>query len=220
MYKISVMCPTRKRAEKCVNSCNSLLENATNPEDIEVLLMFDEDDQESYDHVKKYYEGRENVKFFISERYGYTQLHKYYNFLAEEAQGPWLFLWNDDSVMNTVGWDDVVLEHECSFKVIGCSEDIDQGALFPIFPKKWVETTGRVSNNCSNDTWLELVARPLGIMVKEPRLSISHLRETSQFDDDTRAERVYDSARFNSSEQAEERKIDREKIQEAMSNAN
>lgn len=216
-YNISVMCPTRKRVNGCINSCDTLLEHAAFPERVEILLMFDDDDLDSYEKVKNHYKGKDNVKIFISERYGYTHLHKYYNFLAEQAQGKWLFIWNDDALIGSKPWDMVPLSYGDQFKLIACAQDYPGTCLFPIFPKKWVNLTGRVSNNCSNDTWVQDVAVAAKVYIKDPRLHIHHLRESSQFQDETNKERVYDTENFYSSEQKLQRQQDIERITKYLS---
>lgn len=215
-YNISVMCPTRKRVNGCISSCDALLEHAAFPARVEILLMFDDDDLESYEKVKEHYKDKDNVKTFVSERHGYTHLHKYYNFLAEEAEGKWLFIWNDDATIGTKNWDLVPMSHGDEFRLIACAQDYPGTCLFPIFPKKWVELTGRVSNNCSNDTWVQDVSLASQTYVQDKRLHIHHLRETPEFQDDTNKERVYDTERFYSNEQKQEREDDIRKIIEYL----
>jgi hypothetical protein len=215
-YNVSVMCPTRKRVEGCISSCDGLLEHAHTPDLVEILLIFDEDDTDSYDKIKEYYKDKENVKLFISERYGYKYLHKYYNFLAKEADGKWLFVWNDDAVIGTSNWDLIPVSYGNEFRLISCAEDRNGESLFPLFPKKWADLAGRVSNNCSTDSWVEFIARDLGIFVKDFRLHINHLQGTPQFNDETVSERVYDRERFHSQEQRQERYVDLQKIKEYL----
>ena len=45
--KISILLPTRKRTNVIVKSIGSLLANAHNPSNIEILIAYDEDDEES-----------------------------------------------------------------------------------------------------------------------------------------------------------------------------
>ena len=210
------MCPTRKRPKGCIRTCDFLFENAAHPDLVEILLMFDDDDQSSYEEVKNHYEGNDNVKLFVSERYGYKHLHKYYNFLAEKAQGKWLFLWNDDAMIGTKPWDMVPMQYGDDLKVIACAQDRPGTCLFPVFPKKWVDITGRVSNNCSNDTWVQDVALDTQTYVQDMRLHVHHLRETPEFQDQTNKERVYDTNNFYSDEQHAQRQEDIDKIKEYL----
>lgn len=215
-YNISVICPTRKRVIGCINSCDSLLKHAAFPDKVEILLMFDDDDLDSYEKIKQYYKDKENVKTFLSERYGYTHLYKYYNFLAEKAEGAWLFIWNDDANIGGSEWDLIPMSYENQFKVISCAQDRPRTCLFPILPKKWIDLTGRLSNNCSTDTWIEEVALGSGVYVQDTRLHIHHLRGTPEFNDETYRQRVYDSNRFYSHEQTQEREEDIKKIKKYL----
>jgi len=83
-------------------SVKTLLDLADAPEDVEILLGLDPDDVENYRNLPHTY-------FVAPERWGYANLHRYYTALGDFAQGEWLFLWNDDALMETQGWDTELL---------------------------------------------------------------------------------------------------------------
>lgn len=213
-YSISVIIPTRRRFELCCKSLDSLFSKATHPEKIEVMIGYDNDDVETANQIKEYYKGKENIKFYEYPRFGYKYLNKYVNDLSSKATGDWLFLWNDDAIMTTYNWDDIVYEYNDMFCCICPMSNIGYTGLFPIIPKKWVELTGHFSLNCSNDTWVEDIARILEIYVNEYRIYIMHDREdlTGNNNDSTYIERVYDSEYYYSDEQKDARKNDANKI--------
>ena len=106
---IDVLIPSRQRAALLDHSVQSLHDTAARPERVNFLVVIDHDDPEgrSYSKVK-------GINCYISVcRYGYRRLHEYYNLLAEDLQptsgpGDWLFIWNDDAVMLTQSWDEVI----------------------------------------------------------------------------------------------------------------
>ena len=103
MIRVSVLCPTRARPELLKASIESLDWRANNPGMVEYLLAVDPDD----DLPELAHPKRTRV-ILAPTRFGYGRLECYYNMLAEQASGKWLFLWNDDALMQTYGWDSVI----------------------------------------------------------------------------------------------------------------
>ena len=120
---ISILLPTRGRSDALMSSIQSLYDLADDPGTIEFLFGMDNDDvvgMENMLHnvipwIEKY---KVQHKVVIFERYGYNNLHKYVNGLAEHSQGSWLFFWNDDAVMQTAGWDSRIREKSGEFKLL------------------------------------------------------------------------------------------------------
>ena len=217
-YLVSAILPTRGRFELCCRSIDSLFSTAINPDSIEVLIGYDNDDIEAANKLKEYYKNKENIRFFEYPRYGYKYLNKYVNDLSLKSNGQWLFLWNDDAIMETYGWDEYILSYEDRFCCICPMSNIGYTGLFPLIPKKWVELTGHFAQNCSNDTWVEDIARTVGIYVDEYRINIMHDRGdlTGNNKDSTFCERVYDTEYYYSEEQKAMRQIDANKISEYL----
>ena len=118
---ISVLLPTRGRTEVLRKSLKSLVEKATKPERIEILFGIDEDDTDTLDYIKDVISvdlkelGIES-RASIFKPLGYENLHIYVNTLAGNAQGEWLFFWNDDCLMVSEGWDEVIDQYNGQFK--------------------------------------------------------------------------------------------------------
>lgn len=123
MSKISILLPTRGRNEVMFNSVKGLLEKATNPSRVELLLGIDNDDEGIQEFIKDKLGplcSKLNVecKAQVFNPLGYSQLHHYVNTLAAHATGDWLFFWNDDGIMVTEGWDDVIESYDGQFKLL------------------------------------------------------------------------------------------------------
>jgi len=96
---------------------------------------------------------------------GYENLHVYVNTLAGSASGDWLFFWNDDGVMVTDGWDEVIRRYTGQFKLLA-PHDNHNGhpyAIFPIVPRDWFMLLDHLSQNAQNDAWLSHIAYMLDI---------------------------------------------------------
>ena len=167
---ISVLLPTRGRQEVLKHSITTLIEKASNPSDIEILFGVDEDDQQVIEYIRNdlkplFDEHKVEARASIFKPLGYENLHVYVNTLAGAATGEWLFFWNDDCVMVTEGWDDVIKEYDGQFKLLG-PKDNHEGhpyAILPIVPKDWFILMGHLSQNAQNDAWLSHIAYMLDI---------------------------------------------------------
>ena len=191
---ISVLVPSRERPEPLAASIGSL-----GGGNLEVLVALDEDDPRLAD-----YAGIGSVTI-IGPRHGYSSLQRYYNELACRARGDWLLLWNDDCLMQTPEWIEIVHSFDGQLVVLNPRTNHDNWKVdmnvFPIFPRKLVELMGHVSLSRHNDSWLEYVARDAGIMVRVP-ISIQHDRAdlTGNNDDVVFADRRLDHEGFHSDE--------------------
>ncbi len=203
---VSVLVPSRERPELLAASIESL-----GGGDLEILVALDEDDPRLSD-----YAGLGSASL-IGPRYGYSSLQSYYNALARRATGDWLMIWNDDCLMQTPDWIEIVGGFDGRMVVLNPRTNhgnwkIDMN-VFPIFPRKLVELTGHVSLSRHNDSWLEFVARDAGIMVRVP-ISIHHDRAdlTGNNQDSVYAARELDHVGFHSDELERARQRDVEVI--------
>ena len=141
---ISILLPTRARSDALMSSIQSLYDLADDPSTIEFLFGIDNDDVAGMENMLQNVipwinKNSVNHKIIVSERFGYVNLHKYYNALAENSQGSWLFLWNDDAVMKTQSWDTKIREKSGEFKLLSVHANNDHPySIFPILPKVWV----------------------------------------------------------------------------------
>lgn len=198
--RISIILPTRKRTQALVNSLNSLLANAADTSNIEILIAYDEDDQESKEFFATQwadYIGQCSAtsKIFETERFGYTRLNEYINLLGDNASGDWIFFWNDDALMETERWDEQVLKHspdKIKLLRMPCTSMNHPFALFPVFPRKWIDLFGQISPVSHNDWWIYNVTKPLNLVEDIP-VYVYHDRAdvTGGNNDETFAERSY-----------------------------
>ena len=176
---ISILLPTRKRFKYLEASVTSLLETSNKTDNIEILFLFDDDDKETIEMFNSW-DKNFNYKHIITERLGYAGMHEYNNMLAEISTGDWIFLWNDDSRMVSKDWDSLIEEEYKDKFFLISPKNLNNPAytatqsMFPILPKKWYNITGRISPYQQSDTYLNAVARRLGIFLHEPRIFHEH----------------------------------------------
>lgn len=200
---ISILVPSRERPEPLMRSIESLGHG-----ELELLVRVDRDDPRLDD-----YRALPGIEPIVGPRHGYGELQRYYNELAARATGEWLFVWNDDCVMRTPNWRDVVHGYDGKMAVLNPDTNHDNWAIdmnvFPILPRKMVELMGHLSLSNHNDSWIEFVARDAGIMVRVP-IEIQHERAdlTGQNDDATYGGRELRTEEFRSEPMARARERD------------
>ena len=189
----SIMVPTRGRGRELLESLESLYSRASNPSLIEALIKIDTDDVESYlpflEDIKKVTHG--NYKMIISDRLdGYWALQHAWNDLAAVAEGEYLFLWNDDVLMDTKDWDVTLGLYKGKICVIELATSAGpENSSFPVIHSSIPKQTGYLSPSPFNDNYIHDISALLGIQVREHRISVTHRGWTdSHYDDATHAE--------------------------------
>lgn len=211
---VSVILPTRKRSKLVERSVRSLLETADNPAQVEILIAYDSDDQES----KQYFNSQKwndlignfgaSSQVIESHPWGYSELHQYCNALAKVSKGQWLMLWNDDAVMRTEKWDNYITENQGYLGMLHMSTENFREALtlFPVVPRKWIDIFGTYSQTNLCDSWIQDVCeqadavRAIPVKVFHDRFDV-----TGNNGDETYQNRYYKKKRHNSDEMKQTR---------------
>lgn len=179
---ISVILPTRGRNTVLKNSLKSLITKAKHTRRIEIILGLDEDDTDTIEFVKSEiapmlqpYEIECRAQIF--KPLGYENLHIYVNTLAASCNGEWIFFWNDDAIMISDNWDDMIASHTGEFKLLAPTDNHagHPYAIFPIVPRDWFLLMDHLSQNAQNDAWLSHIAYMLDIFERIP-LEVLHDR--------------------------------------------
>ena len=178
---ISVLLPVRARPIPMEQCLHTLIDTATSPNRIEILIAFDDDDTDTIEYfmdVIAPYLDSKGVTYSAMQfkRLGYIRLNEYLNKLANHSTGSWIFFWNDDAVMTTTGWDDVIREYNDRFALLRAETNHEHPyAIFPILPRKWVELTDNISPHQINDAWTSQIGWMLDIVITVP-IIIEHER--------------------------------------------
>ena len=184
---ISALVPSRGRPEALHESLDTLFGQAAEPAAIEVVIAVDPDDDSGYRELP----ADDRVRIWAApERFGYAQIHRYYNELAARARGEWLLIWNDDALMRTQAWDQVIESQEPAILWPSANHHTELN-LFPVWPAAWTRAMGHVSLCFNADTWLMEVGQMAGRHRKIP-VEIFHDRDnvtgSGKFADRTAAE--------------------------------
>jgi hypothetical protein len=224
-FDIAILLPTRGRAEMLERSVQSLITLAKNPEQIQLMLAFDNDDEVGTQHFREVVqpwldEHMVNYTAMTFEPLGYIRLNEYVNELARNSDARWLVFWNDDAVMQTQHWDAEIMKWDGQFKLLAfLTHHLHPYSIFPIVPRKWLDLLGYLSPHQISDAWLSQQAYMLDIMERIP-VEVLHDRHdlTGNNKDETFLNRPMlegnpmDPLDFHSIEQSQKRYKDCAKI--------
>jgi len=162
-------------------SLSSLLDKANNTKQIEFLIAFDDDDNESLEYflnniAPKIDAVGSEYTVFEMPRFGYGNLHQYLNILGSEAEADWWVFWNDDAIMQDTDWDKEILKAGDTF-TIQCFDTHNHHpySIFPIVPRAWFDTLGHLSRHPLNDAYISQIGYLLDIMSRIP-IRVEHDR--------------------------------------------
>lgn len=172
--EISILLPTRGRTSQLLRSIQSLIDHCDQPQTLEWLLAFDDDDSDNSVYFQANIAPEIDASggsytCFEFKRLGYQRLNEYLNALAPHAQAPWWVFWNDDAVMLDDHWDSVITAQGDRFCVQAFDTHLHHPySIFPIVPKQWFEVLGYLSEHPLNDAYISQIAWMLDIMVRLP----------------------------------------------------
>lgn len=180
-YKIAVLLPTHKRTDALTRCVTSLIDLADNLNSIQFIFGIDNNDSLGMTHfidvIQPMLDDQDiNYAAMEFEPMGYTKLNQYYNKLSEEADADWLFVWCDDAIMQTQGWDSRIAECTGEFKLLKVHTHNEHPySIFPIIPAKWREITGTYSRHQMIDAEVSQMAYVLNLM-KIIEVEVTHDR--------------------------------------------
>ena len=113
MIQFSVFLNSRGRPQLLENAINSIYNNCSYANSIEMLVRVDRDDKETIHTLNQ--QEHPNLNYFVGDRPNNLQAEL--NQLAKQSVGDWLFVFNDDVQMLTQNWDIVALEAVAKYKL-------------------------------------------------------------------------------------------------------
>ena len=111
MLKYSILVPTRERIKPLNRLLNSIYITTNRRDQIEVLIAYDDDDEETKAQIERTVERYKiiNVKAFNRPRTEFLN-RDYYGWLATQAKGKFIWVCADDLVFLVPNWDVVLWE--------------------------------------------------------------------------------------------------------------
>lgn len=180
-YNIAVLLATHKRTDALSRSLFSLIDRADDLETIEFRFGIDNDDDIGMNHfitvIQPELDRRGiNYEAIGFEPLGYMGLNRYYDTLAEGADADWLWVWCDDAICQTDGWDQRIRECTGEFKLLKVHTHNEHPySIFPIYPIEWRECLGYLSRHQLIDAECSQIAYFLDVM-KIIEIDVTHDR--------------------------------------------
>jgi hypothetical protein len=220
-YDICIILPTRGRTTALKKSLESLFSLAAQKNKIQLILAFDRDDYLGlgyFNDILKPWLGEQliNYSVLITQRFGYEKLNRYCNIMANMAQADWIFMWNDDAIMQTKSWDRQIAKYTGQFKVLSVITNNEHPySIFPIIPQAWVKVLGRVARHQLNDTEVSQMAYLLDIFQRIPVYCVHDRADlTGNNKDTTFDERYYHEGNPNDPEDFRNPEFYKKRIQD------
>jgi len=169
-YNLAILLPTRGRTHALDRSVRTLVDNAHNMDNVQIMFGFDRDDNVGLSHFRDHLQAELNQRGadYVAVQFnpmGYININRYGNILAQHASADWYMFWNDDAIMETPEWDRIIGERTGEFKLLAVHTHNDHPySIFPIVPAEWMDILGHLSPHQMIDAWLSQQAYMLDIM--------------------------------------------------------
>jgi hypothetical protein len=146
--EFSIILPTRKRTNLLHKILDSIELRTKNLNEVEVFLIFDNDDRETERFTKDY--KRSWIMPLVRSR-GDNLSRDYYNWCLQFTSGNYLWAMNDDAEIETQDWDSIILEKMKPYRVgmgsVSCphydfKNQIAPFSYFPIMNRETVKRLG------------------------------------------------------------------------------
>lgn len=181
---------TRGRPTRLREAVASLMDFAQKPGLIEVLLRVDADDISTVKEASLIADPLPGATVVVGERWGYQRLHMYWNQLAALSRGDWLLVFNDDALMLTRGWDDLLQDRDA---LVACHHSLSSSKpqaiqflrrdvlpfadrVFAAVSREVYEAMGHLSRTLDIDNWLATVAETSGLGLRRDDVVYHHTR--------------------------------------------
>lgn len=184
---ISLLCPTRGRADQAMRLALSVVATASQPDRVELLFYVDSDDLEkaSYEQAISQHKAQldrlHRCLLIVAEPIG---ISKAWNVLAALSQGDLLVMAADDQIYNTAGWDDRLLTETLRFPDKIFCMWFNEGhwgeklCTFPIVSRKWCLGLGYFTTGLFeclyDDLWIMDLAQRLDRLHYIPDVLTEH----------------------------------------------
>jgi len=184
--KISILTPTRGRAQQLERFITSVMETAHTPEDIEMLFYVDSDDPQ-VEEYKLFGRVIKCIQVIVGEP---KSVSESWNDIAALATGDVLIMGNDDQVFITKAWEVALEQRVKKYKddiYVAWFEDGINGSkhcAFPIVSRKWYETLGYFTPGVFkfgyNDTWIFDIGKRVNRTCFIPEVLVEHRHFTNR----------------------------------------
>lgn len=163
---VSVLINTRKHFDQLKETINSLLSLARHPENVEIIVRADDDDEST---VSRLTELSPDIKVIIGNRNGYENAHLGFWEMTQQSSGEFLMVFSDDFYLSQ-NWDDYFEMHRGQICVIWTAKELTF-ATHRSIPLIWE----RFGIAYSVDVHWKIISLELKAYVRHDELNLVHL---------------------------------------------
>jgi hypothetical protein len=144
-------------------SIASLRDRAARPDLLDILVACDPDDPET---ARAAAAASADAIWQAPYRFGYAESARYHAALLGLADGEWTMTpWNDDAIMQTEGWDDIV-RAQTAGSIIWTDGNIPGLTCFPVVHADVLAALGRLCPLPAVDTWFQDIGLAAGVITR------------------------------------------------------
>ena len=171
---ISLLMPTRKRLDHFIRSVDSIIANASNKDNYELIIGLDDDDTDTIAGTVEYLKNKNiNSKIIYFYRMYYKNFHRYTLALFNNCSGELVWTFPDDCEILSKNWDEILLNNKNHLYLkVNMADDSNwwDFSIVPVISEKWVKKTQRIAENSQTDIWLGKIASDLQIVQRVPEV--------------------------------------------------
>jgi hypothetical protein len=173
--KISFLSTVRGSLDNFYNAIKSIFNLARYPDSIELLIRFDNDDPSWSQFVKSDVANQYNIKVFVGERVGYSQMFRMMNQLFVSSVGCIISGFSKDQMIHTAEWDCEVYKNIDDFSFLFPHGYVRHNNKFiydhlsrlsPFIPRAVFDVIGYYGIPSLSDTYLDRLSYICGIRKK------------------------------------------------------
>lgn len=185
----SILITSRGRFDELLKAIESVINTAHNVDVVEIMLRLDDDDEDSLNRIKELPTDRIDINVMIGPRHKYIELYKYVNEMCAESKGKFLVWFNDDCVIESKNWDNIIAEYRGKLVCLYPNhKGTGSGNIFPIIHRKIYEILGHFALSQQVDSWQNMVCAKAGIVIRRNDLIFIHNRKQEYVSDENRME--------------------------------
>jgi hypothetical protein len=178
---ITFSIPSIRPLRDIMKTVGDIYKSADYPKRIETIVRLDEEDQRDEGWIDniKYSAGKyvDNVKVLVGKKmYGYCSGPEMNKEIYDMMKGEFLFIYNDDVVGISEGYDSVIRKYSGKLVLLSTSNRKNKFD-FGIYPKKFIEVNGRLQYSCYTnwemETWWKYFP-DLFVMLDDEEILIHH----------------------------------------------
>lgn len=181
---ISILCPSRRRLAWLTRCIQSIVSNADDQSCFEIIVRAHSDDKETIRGLWDLLSHKQLRVVIGHPLNGYSDLSRFYDEAAALAKGEWIWVMNDDVIVNSPKWDAAIKPEPINailmpnhHRLSGLNFLMDMHTPFMFVPNKCWQKYGVTNFDSPFDSGLWTLLRNNGWPTRFVEISVDHTRK-------------------------------------------